>query len=94
MGISKEVVDVAMNLPKKIEEYYSDESASYLEGIDKSIQLDTYSCGMQSAYAILNYYGKARSISKIEKILGTNKDGTTESAIYKLFRERNLKISK
>lgn len=94
MGLIKDVVEKVFSIPKKIEEITSDRSASYL-GMDRSIQLDGYSCGVQSVYAILNYYGKARSIKNVEKLLGAYDRGyASESAIYKLFRERNLKISK
>lgn len=94
MRLIKDVVEKAMSVPKKIEEITSDRSASYLE-MDRSIQLDGYSCGVQAAYSILNFYGKARSINNVEKLLGAYERGyASESAIYKLFRERNLRISK
>lgn len=94
MSLIKDVVEIVMSVPKVIEEITSDRGASYLE-MDRSIQLDGYSCGVQSAYSILNYYGKARSINNVEKLLGAYERGyASEAAIYKLFRERNLKISK
>jgi len=94
MGIIKDITDTVMSAPKWFEEMTSDYTASYLE-MDRFIQLDGYSCGVQSAYAILNYYGKARSINNIENILGAYDRGyASEKTIYKLFRERNLKISK
>ena len=34
--------------------------------MDRSMQLDGYSCGVQSYYSILKYYGKARSVDNID----------------------------
>ncbi len=86
----KYIVDKAANVAKSLEEY-CDPDAIVLD-MDRSLQLDRYSCGVQSAYMILRYYGKARSISNVEKLLGTDEDGTTESSILRLFRQRGLSV--
>ena len=76
----KELLDNAINTLNGLEE---DEDDSVLD-IERSLQLDTYTCGVQSAYAILKYYGKARSIQSVEGYLGPDKNvGTTETAIYR-----------
>lgn len=56
-----------------------------------SIQLDRYSCGAQSAFMILRYFGKARSNEAVTKALGTDKSGTGTMALVRLFRRRGLK---
>ncbi len=94
MGIKKHIkpaIDYISNKIRKAEEKLPDTNRHILD-IDKSIQPDNYSCGAQSTFAILKYYGKARSISNVEKMLGTTKDGTSETRIYKLFRQRGLKV--
>ncbi len=65
MGLIKNIADRAMSVFKSIEETYSDENASFLK-MDRSMQLDGYSCGVQSTYSILKYYGKARSVDNID----------------------------
>lgn len=92
MGIIKDITDTVISFPKLIEEINSDDTASYLE-MDRSIQLDRYSCGVQAAYSILNFYGKALSINNVEKLLGTDTNGTSETALIKLFRRKGLKVS-
>jgi ABC-type bacteriocin/lantibiotic exporter with double-glycine peptidase domain len=94
MGLIKDLVDKAMSIPKHIEENISDESSSFLD-MDRSMQLDGYSCGVQSTYSILKYYGKARSIDNVDNQLNAYDRGyASETSIYKLFRTRKLKISK
>ena len=87
----KELLDKAINTLNGLEE---DENDSVLD-MERSLQLDKYTCGVQSAFSILKYYGKARSVQSVEEYLGPDeKVGTTETAIYRLFRDRKLKISK
>ncbi len=59
--------------------------------VRRSVQLDRYSCGAQSAFMILRYFGKARSIEAVTKALGTTEDGTGTMTIVRLFRHRGLK---
>jgi ABC-type bacteriocin/lantibiotic exporter with double-glycine peptidase domain len=59
--------------------------------IERSVQLDRYSCGAQSAYMILKYFGKARSIQGVTRALGTDENGTGPEAISRVFRERGLR---
>ncbi len=88
----KPAIDSVFNKIRKVEEKLPDTNCHILN-IDRSLQLDSYSCGVQSTFVILKYYGKARSVKYVEKLLGTDKDGTSETAIYKLFRKRGLKVS-
>lgn len=89
---SKKAVDYILNQTKGIEEKLPD-SNRHILNIDKSLQLDGYSCGVQSTFVILKYYGKAKSVRNVEKLLRTDNSGTSEKNIYKLFRQRGLKIS-
>ena len=61
-----------------------------LDGFGRAVQLDHYSCGAQSAFMILRYFGKARSIERTIKLLGTDADGTGIQAMTTLFRARGL----
>ncbi len=93
MEIIKSLTDKLVKVPKYIEEILSDSTASYLD-MNRYIQLDEYTCGVQATCAILDYYGKARSIKNVEKILKVHQRGyVSESAMFKLFRDRGLKIS-
>ena len=92
---AKHISDNAIKPIKYIEEISSDESASYLEGMERSLQLDGYSCGVQATFSILKYYGKARSVQNVDKLLNAYNMGyASESAIYKLLRKRKLKVSR
>lgn len=90
----KSSFDKVMNVLKSFEELLSEDDSVFLE-MERAIQIDHYSCGVQATYSILKYYGRARSIPNIEKLLNAyNRGYTSESSIYKLLRERKLKISK
>lgn len=62
-----------------------------LDGFERSIQLDDFSCGAQVTYAILRYFGRARSISRTTDLLGTDDDGTAWAAMRRLFVARGLR---
>jgi uncharacterized protein YvpB len=80
------------NKTKKYEEN-SDESASVLK-MNRLIQLDTYTCGVQATHTILKYHGKAHSIKNTYNKLNVDKNGyATETSIYRLCRERGLIVS-
>ena len=69
-----------------------EEGDATLLDIGRSLQLDSYSCGAQSAFMILRYYGKARSPAAVARALGTNEEnGTSGEAIRSLFRQRGLR---
>lgn len=88
---AKMVLDTLYRPFQKIEEY-TDRSGVILSGMERSFQVDLYSCGAQSVYMILRYYGKARSIEAVKRALRTNfDDGTDEEEIIRVFRQRKLK---
>jgi ABC-type bacteriocin/lantibiotic exporter with double-glycine peptidase domain len=89
----KNFLDTICNAIKDVEEFLSP-NAVVIPGIKRSVQLDGYSCGAQCAYAILKYYGKARSINAIKKALGTSiEEGTDTGPILRLLRKRGLRVS-
>lgn len=59
--------------------------------LPRTLQLDGYSCGAQSAVSILRYFGKGRSVPRTLRLLGTDKDGTAVGPIRDLFRARGLR---
>lgn len=69
-----------------------DPKATTLAGFRRSLQLDNFSCGAQSAFMILKYFEKARSVKNVTRELGTGESGTTEQAIKSLFRKRQLRM--
>lgn len=89
----QKIVNKFYNWIKILEERYSDEKAEFISGIERSIQLDKYSCGAQTVYSILNYYNSSLSIDEIIKKLGvTKEDGVDTGPILNLLKEKNLKI--
>ena len=89
--VTKKVLDNVYRPVQAIEETF-DNHAILLPGMERSFQTDTYSCGLQSVFMILKYYGKARSIKAVKKALKTSKEeGTSEDDILRVFRERRLK---
>ena len=60
-------------------EEYLDPSAVTVDGIKRSLQLDKYSCGAQSCYMILDYFGKAGSIENVKKALAACRTLTVTS---------------
>ena len=90
----KTLTEKAINPIKRGEEYF-DSDASILPNMERSLQFDGYSCGVQSTYIILKHYGKARSVQNVDNELCAFQRGyASETAIYKLLRKRNLKVSR
>lgn len=87
----KQVVDVVANIVKTIEEALTPSPMVILDGFRRSLQLDDYSCGAQSAFAVLQYYGKARSIANVTRDAGTTRDGTNSYQLIDLFKRRGLR---
>lgn len=85
----KPVADYLANTAKTLEERLAPDWV-LLEGFPRSLQLDSYSCGAQCAFAVLKYYGKARSIRNVTLELGTTEDGTTSTQLKALFARRGL----
>ncbi len=91
----RRMVKSAMDFAKTCEQRLQsklDPGAVILEGWRPSMQPDQYSCGVQSCFMILRYFGKARSVESVEKELGTDENGTTASAIITLLRRRGLRV--
>jgi ABC-type bacteriocin/lantibiotic exporter with double-glycine peptidase domain len=59
----------------------------------RSLQLDTYSCGLQSCHIILDYYGKAGAVENLRIELGTDEEGTGEDEILEHFRKSGLAVN-
>lgn len=88
----KPTFDKVTTRAKQIEEaLYAD--ATLLPGFPRLLQLDRYTCGVQCAAMILRYYRKALPLRKLERSLGTTKDGTTATALKKLFLQRGLIVT-
>ena len=65
-------------------------SAVILEGFPRSIQLDGYSCGAKSIYTVLKYFGRSCTPRSVERQLGTTWEGTSQTDIKRVLKERNL----
>ena len=85
----KPALDSVYNVAKAAEETL-DPSSVVLKGFPRSLQLDSFSCGAQSVFSILKYFGKAKSCRNTQKELHTTQDGTDLDNIRKLFKKRGL----
>lgn len=89
MGVLKRVLDTVAGWAQSLEERCTGNEAVLLD-VKRSVQADGYSCGTQSAFMVLRYYGRARSIEAVTHQLGTDEDGTNSIAIIRLLRKRRL----
>jgi len=86
----KKQVDQVANIVKMIEEL--DPNATVLPNIFRSLQLDPFSCGLQSVFVILNYYRKKTTPGKLKKELQTDWSGTALPDIERVFKKYGLKV--
>ncbi len=86
----KPVIDYTINIIKFFEERIR--SAIVIRGMRRSIQMDNFSCGAHCTYMIVNYYNKKMSLGKIIKQLRTDENGTSEKAIFSLFKKKGLSV--
>lgn len=60
--------------------------------LERQFQRNEFDCGAAAPFAILRYYRKGRSLDATFDALGTSEeDGTSEGAIFRLFRARGLR---
>jgi ABC-type bacteriocin/lantibiotic exporter with double-glycine peptidase domain len=88
-NIIKRILDRIASAAKQLEETL-DPEATVLEGFERSLQIDTYSCGVQSTFMILRHFGKARTALGVERALGTTEEGTDQYQIRELLTKRGL----
>lgn len=84
----KKLVDAAAGWIQSIDEWSDD---AVLLDVRRSIQMDGWSCGLQSAVMVLRCHDKRHDIAAIQPVLGTDEDGTSVGALLRLFRGRGLK---
>jgi ABC-type bacteriocin/lantibiotic exporter with double-glycine peptidase domain len=89
--IIKNIVDFVYNCIKEIEEILSADSV--VLKMKRSVQLDSYSCGAQSVYMILNYYNKDKTLNEIKESLNTNEtDGTDTKQLLNYLISNGLDV--
>ncbi|HKJ82097.1 MAG TPA: cysteine peptidase family C39 domain-containing protein [Ignavibacteriaceae bacterium] len=71
-------------------EKQKDPNATYL-GLRRFNQVDRYSCGIQCAYSILDYYKRLTTDVELDKLI--NKNGTDFDVIKNIFQDYGLNIS-
>ena len=90
--MKKYYADLVYNFYKDIEEKRSKNSV--LLDMKRSIQVDSYSCGAQCVYMILEYYKINRNLDEILKGLNTSRrDGTDTEPMLNYLRSNGLKVS-
>jgi len=89
--IIKNIVDFVYNCIKDIEEILSADSV--VLKMKRSVQLDSYSCGAQSVYMILDYYNKDKTLNEIKESLNTNEsDGTDTKQLLNYLVSNGLDV--
>ena len=71
--IVKRVLDTVAGWVQSINESFDDDAV--LLDVRRRIQVTGFTCGSESAYVILRFYGKARSNDATMRALGTDEDG-------------------
>ncbi len=75
--IIKNIVDFVYNFIKDIEEVLSADSV--VLKMKRSVQLDSYSCGAQCVYMILNYFNTDKTLNEIKESLNTTETNGTDT---------------
>lgn len=84
-------VNKIFNYLKSIEEFI--DSSPILLDINKSVQLDRFSCGIHSAFMILNYFNKVKYLREINYNLEhLKKDGIDTEPLLKIIRNFNCSV--
>ena len=59
----------------------------------RSVQTDSYTCGVHSVRMVLRHFGYRTSFKKLKEDLGTTyNDGTTVAALKRVLRAHNLRV--
>jgi ABC-type bacteriocin/lantibiotic exporter with double-glycine peptidase domain len=89
--IIKNIVDFVYNFIKDIEEVLSADSV--VLKMKRSVQLDSYSCGAQCVYMILNFFNKDKTLNEIKESLNTTEtDGTDTKLILNYLVKNGLDV--
>jgi ABC-type bacteriocin/lantibiotic exporter with double-glycine peptidase domain len=89
----EDALDVVSEGVQRAEENVRSSSGDrYLAKFPRKLQADTFSCGAQCALAVLEYYGVELTIDTVLRRLGTDNEGTTDSALRRLFRGYGLGV--
>ena len=90
--MKKYYADLVFNFYKDIEEKRSPDSV--LLDMKRSVQLDSYSCGAQCVYMILEYNNIHKTLDQILKGLNTSKrNGTDTGPILNYLRANGLRVA-
>ena len=87
------IVDTLATAAARLEESVYP-NAIILPNFPRSIQLDGYSCGAKSVYAILRYYNIRCTRLSVEKKLHTTYEGTSIGDIKRVLKGYGLKYRK
>lgn len=85
----KRVVDRVAGWMQSIEESFAHDAV--LLNVRRTVQVTDHTCGSESAFMILRFHRKARSIEAVRRAARTNEEGTSTKALLTLFRRRGLK---
>ena len=67
-------------------------SAVFINGINRSIQLNNYTCAPHSLLVILHYFNLKLSLNEIKTALQTGKEGTDTEPILDFLKKKGLTI--
>lgn len=96
-GQLAEKVDFPRSYPPKITIEHSQGvnlvPQEYIQGIPDVRQMDTSACGAASFQGVVNYFGFDARQLELEKILGTNDDGTNPLHIFAALKKLGLAVT-
>jgi ABC-type bacteriocin/lantibiotic exporter with double-glycine peptidase domain len=91
VGFFQNGINIIYNWLKRKEEKNL-KSAVYINGINRSIQLNSYTCAPHSLLVILQYFNLKIDLNEIKTALQTGKEGTDTEPILDFLRKKGLKI--
>lgn len=98
MGLTKDLlVDAASALKAAVssveERIHGGSRRRLLPGFPKAVQIDGYSCGVQSTRMVLEYFGHKYRATAVKRMIRTTRGGTSDENIISVLREHGLRCS-
>lgn len=85
-----DIVESVLSLARDAVDHVADVSGTVV--FPREIQLDDYSCGARSVYAISRHFKMRVSYREVKRVVGTTEEGTEEAPIVAFFRSHGLRV--
>ncbi len=91
MSILKRVAKNALQVTARVVAFIAESSDDTVLGVRPHLQIDGYSCGLQSLASILDYYKFDVDLNELASDIGLTDDGCDEDQIRKAIRAYDLR---